>query len=162
MELAKLQEFNIGDMEPMADLSNTYECIQSYTEQQPLGETKCLLFVNVCNCSLNRHYTPTLRCLGNALSWNIRPYCCKSIMNNGFTYCNMSLALYNFFIATWLASSPFNPFHTGGGGATPQKVFLDNLQSWGNDQKIVQSSIFLCFNKILRFEEGYYRSEICD
>ena len=37
------------------------------------------------------------------------------------------------------------------------------MQSRGNDQKIVQISMFFCgFNKILRFEEGYYRSEIYD
>ena len=36
------------------------------------------------------------------------------------------------------------------------------MQSWGNSQKIVEKSIFLCFNRILRFEEGFCKSEICD
>ena len=36
------------------------------------------------------------------------------------------------------------------------------MQSWGYDQKIVKKSMFLCFNRILRFEEGYYTSKICD
>ena len=36
------------------------------------------------------------------------------------------------------------------------------MQSWGNDQKIVQKSMFLVFNRILRFEEGYYGSKICE
>ena len=34
------------------------------------------------------------------------------------------------------------------------------MQSWGNDQKIVQKSMFCVFNRILGFEEGYYRSEM--
>ena len=39
----------------------------------------------------------------------------------------------------------------------------ENLQSWGNNQKIVEKSMFFCvFNRSLRLQEGYYKSEICE